>query len=116
MTNDISSLTTELYGILATNIIIYVVLQHHEIENEASIEIVVTTDNKQAIQTAQQCTSPINISETLKPEYDLQELLHSICKEIQSTITYKWIKGHQDQLSSGEKNTWTIFSTSPTQH
>lgn len=103
MTNNITSLTPELYGPIATTIIVYTLVKHHDIEENYSTTIVIVADNKQAIQMTEQCSSPINISETMKAEYDLQSLLHLILKEIPITITYKWIKGHQDQLSTGEK-------------
>ena len=41
---------------------------------------------------------PVNISETIVPEYDLQALLHKIQNLFMGTIRYKWVRGHQDEL------------------
>ena len=46
---------------------------------------------------------PTNISETWCKEYDLWKLLWSIKQLLPIQVKVEWIKGHQDELSNGQK-------------
>lgn len=73
-----TSLTTELYGLLAVTIFLYTLQQHYNIKQNHKCKVAIYCDNQQAINMANEMEPPINISKTLVPEYDLQQLLHSI--------------------------------------
>ena len=99
---NMTSLTAELYGILATVITLLILTITHSEEIQITARIIITSDNKQAIKMANNYQTPINITETLQPEYDLQVLLHQIIELIPVNIQFTWVKGHQDQNSQGE--------------
>ena len=71
-----TSLTTELYGILATVITALVIALLHEDKITSKASILIVSDNPHAIKMATSAPSIINISDTLQPEYDIQALLH----------------------------------------
>lgn len=59
---------------------------------------------------ATEMNPPINISETMVPEYDLQHLLHSLQQLLQVKITYTWIKGHQDEIKDTRQKCMDPFN------
>ena len=103
MTNNISSLTTELYGLLTTTLLLMIITKHHNISESKKYSAIIIADNKQAIKLADNYIAPINISETTSPEYDIQHLLHRIKKLTPIDIKYQWVKGHQDETKTGSK-------------
>ena len=78
MTNTLSSLTTEIFGLLANAVLLYALAKYHHLNDTTQYTAIITADNKQAIEMAQKYTTPINISEKQKAEYDIQKLLHLI--------------------------------------
>lgn len=46
---------------------------------------------------------PINISDTLVPEYDLWQLIIQLLQRNDLRIKVKWIKAHQDVNKDGSK-------------
>ena len=74
----ITSLTTELYGLLATTISLLVLTKTHQHRIVPSASATLTSDNEQAVKMAKEYEPAINISDTLKPEYDVQLLLYQI--------------------------------------
>ena len=94
---NMCSLTTELYGLLAFTLMISCIAKHYEMVEEGKSKITVYCDNEQAVDMAETSEPPINISETLVPEYDLKILLQEILQICPIHITYEWIKGHQDE-------------------
>ena len=99
----VTSLTTELYGLMATTLVIYILSKKYGTQYPASTTINITADNEQAIQMGNEWNPPLNISETNTHEYDLWVLLYQLKQASPVNLTYTWIKGHQDQLKSGEK-------------
>ena len=100
---NVSSLTTELYGLLASTLLIYILGKKYDTDQNLNASTIITADNKQAIQMGNEWNTPLNISETNTHEYDLWTLLYQLKTAVPLTVSYKWIKGHQDQLKSGEK-------------
>ena len=47
--------------------------------------------------------APLNISGTLKADYDLGKLLREMIKLLPGTIQLQWIKGHRDEIKCGKK-------------
>ena len=100
----ITSLTTELYGLIAFTTVMYCIAKKYKIHEDERVQMNVYCDNEQAVKMASNKEPPINISETLAAEYDLQQLIHHIGEKTPIDINYKWIKSHQDTLkTTGEK-------------
>ena len=100
---NISSLTTELYGLLASTLLVYILGKKYDTDQNFNASTTITADNKQAIQMGNEWNTPLNISETNTHEYDLWTLLYQLKTAAPLNLSYKWIKGHQDQLKTGEK-------------
>ena len=96
-----NSLTTELYGLLATTIALLALTKVHHAKIEHTASAVLTSDNEQAVAMATTFQPALNISETLQSDYDLQALIHNIQSEIPIKIYYKWVRGHQDRNDKG---------------
>ena len=99
----ISSLTTELYGLIATTLLVYILQKKYDVHQMLSVNTTITADNDQAIKMGNEWNTPLNISETNTQDYDLWTLLWQLRQASTVNITYKWIKGHQDQLKTGGK-------------
>ena len=99
---DTSSQTTEIYGLLAVVVCIYIVIKQQKLEDHQNLGVTIYADNKEALEKGKKRDEPMNISETLTPDYDLGELLRAVIKIIPAKINFQWIKGHQDELSNGE--------------
>ena len=84
-----SSLTTELYGVISTVLCVYLISTQHNITKGKDHRVVIVADNKEAIQTGGCKETPMNISETLTAEHDLgqllQELIHITSHQSKST-------------------------------
>ena len=98
-----TSLTTEMYGILSTTILILCLTKDNRIENPSSLSVPVYCDNEQAINMCNDKKPCLNISETLQPENDLKLLIQQIQSFSPVNIKYLWIKSHQDELKCGTK-------------
>ena len=73
---EMTSLTTKLYGLVATTLVLYIICKKHNIQTNTSV--LLTVDNEQAVKMGQDWKTPINISETTVHEYDLWRLLWSL--------------------------------------
>ena len=70
-----TSLTTELYGILSSVISLYLVWlqnKHRYPGIKTFPEVKIYSDNKEAIEKSNEEAKRLNISEYLKPKYDLE--------------------------------------------
>ena len=105
----IASLTTELYGLIAATLTILCISKYYMIEQIDLPPIYIYSDNEQAIEMANKQEDPINISDTLKFEYDLQGLLHQIKHLLPVTVKYQWVKAHQDELTTSRQKIFGPF-------
>lgn len=104
--NDMTSLTSEMYGVLATTVCVYCIWkqnQHRYPGISTFPAVKVYLDNKEAIDKANAKTTKLNVSEHLKPEYDLETTLWDIQSILPVKIKYIWVKGHQNELKDGTK-------------
>ena len=74
----ISSLTTELFGILATTALIYSISKYTTPTKNKGTTVTIYCDNEQAIKMCREKDPAINISETLQPEYDIKMLIQQL--------------------------------------
>ena len=103
--NDMTSLTTEMYGILATIICSFLVWKQHYHKYpgiKSFPSITVYSDNKEAIGKANEEKQRFNTSEFLKPEYDLEKLIWDFQNILPFKVKHQWIKGHQNETKTGE--------------
>ena len=104
LSTNMSSLTTELYGLIATTLSIYLICKQQRIQDDGKkCKMVIYADNKEAPKREKEIHEFINISETLKPEYDLTQLLQELLKITPIDIAFVWVRGHQDELENGNK-------------
>jgi len=95
--NDSSSLTSEMYGILANLLIICLLEKKYRQTKAKKAKYMIICDNKEALKRAQSTPDPMNISETLVSEYDLWKLISEIRQTIKGNLTFRWVKGHQNE-------------------
>lgn len=103
LSNKITSLTSEMYGIIATLLCVYIIESVHYSELTTNDTVNITSDNKQAIKRSKKRPTLLNIGETLVAEYDLWKLIWEIQDSIHARVTFSWIKGHQNELNEKEK-------------
>ena len=101
--NEMSSLTSESYGMLGTLISIMLICTQHREQISRTGKIIVTSDNKEVIDRLENESQPLNTTETWKPDYDLWKLMNEIKGKIPVKVKTKWVKGHQDSLPNGDK-------------
>ena len=95
-------MTSEKYGVLATLICIKCIFQQHHDGRHLEKNICVITDNLEVVNRANERPRPMNISETMVPEYDLWVLLWELIDAIPIKIKIQWIKGHQNENEKNE--------------
>lgn len=52
---------------------------------------------------------PINLSDALCAEYDLQLLLQNLLQHLLLQINYKWVKAHQNELLATKETIYDPF-------
>ena len=103
MSTNLTSLTAESYGVIAILIILRelcIDIEEQRIQNKT---ITILTDNKEVIQRCKNPPEVINASQTMAPDYDLWKLTQDLIQQIKVKLLFMWIKGHQDELKSGQK-------------
>ena len=102
-TTNITSLTTEMYGLLCTTLLVFCLCKYDKATIPSNITVQIYCDNKQAVTMCSNKNPCLNISETLQAEYDLQLLIQQVAQACYVNIEFQWIKGHQDELKCGTK-------------
>ena len=105
----ISSLTTELYGLIAYTLVMICITKHYESEDMITKNVTVYCDNEQAVKMAKSVDPPINVSETMEPEYDLKILLQDLLEICPIKICHEWIKAHQNEDKETKKKIFGPF-------
>lgn len=104
--NQMTSLTSEMYGALATILLTYAVYIHYKdllplSKNMKNISIWI--DNKETIKRSTTDKQRMNVSEFWAPEYDVERLIWDIKQLLPATMKFKWVKSHQDETKDGQK-------------
>ena len=101
--NDATSLTAELYGILGTVTLVLILWKANEgrISQFETRSITIFSDNKEAIKKCNEETQRLNVSQHLRPEYDLEKIIWDIQTILPIAIHHKWVKGHQNEMKDG---------------
>ena len=93
---QMSSTTTELYGLLGAVLSVFLITSGHNITS-SKCPITIYADNEQAINKAKQLQPPLNISETDADDYDIWRLMIDIQQHIPIKLHFQWTKGHQNE-------------------
>ena len=97
---EMTSLTTELHGIIANLVILKLLEKKHDnLQTQYVFTYKITADNKEALKKGNEVPLPLNIGETLKGDYDLWKLMHEIQQSLRGKVKYIWVKGHQDEVN-----------------
>ena len=88
-TTKMSSLTTEIYGLLSATTVLYCITKHHQQEIQKNKCITIYCDNEQAVKMCNDTNHPINITETNVPEYDIKRLIQTIVQIIPATVHFQ---------------------------
>ena len=102
-TTKMTSLTTEIYGLLSTTILLYSITKFYKKEIQENKCVTIFCDNEQATKMYNDTNQAINITETNIPEYDIKLLIQKITNLIPVQVHFQWIKGHQNELNNGER-------------
>ena len=97
--NNMTSLTAELYGIIGILSTIYL----HKERDFSLGKVIIATDNEEEVERTNNECIPTNVSETWCPDYDLWKQIWDIKNEIPIQISANWVKGHQNVLEDGRK-------------
>ena len=76
--NEMTSLTTEMYGILGSIAALLLISTHFNGIDQSNGKVILTTDNQEAVDRTNKECIPMNISETRCKEYDLWKLVWDI--------------------------------------
>ena len=112
LSNNMTSLTSEFFGALATLLIVFsIYCQYKEVLHFESVRstMIIWIDNKETMTRVSATEEKMNVSETLIPEYDIEQLTKEIIKLLPFKVTLKWVKSHQNETKEGK----TIYGPFP---
>ena len=94
-----------MYGLLGMVILTYALWKRYELALMEYVDLVVKvfSDNKEAISKAYEKGTKLNVSEFMKPEYDVESLIWDIQGCMPIKIDHQWVKGHQNETKEGVK-------------
>ena len=95
--DDMSSLTTEHYGVIGLLILLHALCKKYMLcEEECFGRINIYVDNKTVVDRCNKEQECINISDYSVPEQDLWKMTTELISKLPIKINVEWIKGHQD--------------------
>ena len=101
--DDMSSMTTEHYGLIGLLVMIHVICKKYKLsQDECFDEILIFIDNKSVITRGTEKQELINLSDYAVPDQDLWQLTTDLVESLPIKIKLKWVKGHQDTNIYGE--------------
>ena len=100
--DSITSTTTEQYALIIILLVLYAIQKHKQITRQKNI-IYILTDSKETEKRANDHETPFNVSETLKTDYDLWQLIIKLQQINKLKMKVKWIKAHQDEDKHGNR-------------
>ena len=102
MSTNVRSLTTETYGTIAILVILKELCKN--LNNHETIVITIINDNKEeVIKRCKETPAIINANQTMVAEYDIWQFAHELIDQIPLQLNFVWQKGHQDELTNGQK-------------
>ena len=104
MSNSTTSLTTELFGLLATTLCTFLLWkcnEFHPAMRNKQPSLAIYSDNKEAIGKCNEEAEDLNVSDHRRPEYDIEKLVWEIKHLLPIRIAYIWVKGHQNETKTG---------------
>ena len=102
--DDMSSMTTEHYGLLGIIILLHVLCRKYQLtEDECFDAVVIVIDNKTVVSRANEAQTLVNLSDYAVPDQDLWAMTTELITKLPIRVSIEWVKGHQDVNSFGEK-------------
>jgi hypothetical protein len=102
--DDMSSLTTEHYGIIGLLVVLHLLCKKYcLVKEECFDEVKIFVDNKTVVERCNMIQGKINLSDYAAPEQDLWELTTELKQKLPIRISIEWVRGHQDENRYGEK-------------
>ena len=102
--DDISSMTTEHYGLLGLLVMLHMICKKFKLcKEECFGRVTIYIDNKTVIERGNERQNLINISDYSVPDQDLWLLTTELIEALPIRITLKWVRGHQDSNVYGDK-------------
>ena len=103
-TSNMSSTTTEQYGYIAIILSLHLLTAAQGV-TEGTIQqtMYVYIDNEEVVRRANTPPPVLNVTEFTAHDSDLWHLAKELCSKLPFRVQCQWIKGHQDELPSGEK-------------
>ena len=102
--DDMSSTTTEHYGLLGLLVLLHILCKKYQLcKEECFGEVVIFIDNKTVVTRSNEAQVSVNLSDFAKPDQDLWSLTTELVDKLPIKIVIKWVKAHQDVNQYGEK-------------
>jgi ribonuclease HI len=97
LSNMMSSMTTESYGLIGLLILLHVVcIKYSLCREECFGEVIIYIDNKTVVERGNKAQDLINLSDYRIPDQDLWSLTTDLIRKLPIAVKIEWIKGHQD--------------------
>ena len=102
--DDMSSLTTEHFGLLGLLILLHGLCKKYSLcREECFNRVIIHIDNKTVVQRGTEDQVLMNIRDYAVPDQDLWSLTTELIKSLPIDIELRWIKGHQDTNEYGQR-------------
>ena len=102
--DDMSSMTTEHYGLIGLLVTIHILCKKYKLRREECFdEITIFIDNQTVISRGKERQELINLSDYSVPDQDLWQVTTDLIDALPVEIKLKWVKGHQDTNTHGDK-------------
>ena len=101
--DDMSSLTTEHYGLIGLLVILHILCKQYKLCREECFGVlIIYIDNRTVIERGMKRQELVNISDYVVPDQDLWSLTTELIDALPITIHLRWVRGHQDTNTFGE--------------
>ena len=101
---EMSSLTTEHYGLIGLLTILHILCKKYRLRREECFdEVKIYIDNKTVVERCKKEQDLINLSDYSVPDQDLWSLTTELLKKMPIKVEVRWVRGHQDENRYGEK-------------
>ena len=102
--DEMSSLTTEHYGLLGLLVTLHLVCKKFKLTNDKCFDsVIIYIDNKTVVERGTEEQELINLSDYAIPDQGLWAITTELITALPIKIELKWVRGHQDTNKYGEK-------------
>ena len=102
--DEMSSMTTEHYGLLGLLVTLHLVCKKFKLNNDECFDsVIIYIDNKTVVERGTEEQELINLSDYAVPDQGLWAIMTELIKALPIKIELRWVKGHQDTNKYDEK-------------